>query len=56
MARHTRIQVAQTMAATGLVPLAYHPDAAVMKQIVSACFNGGATLTVSGWFAQYSVT
>ena len=42
MARHTRIQVAQTMAATGLVPLAYHPDAAVMKQIVSACFNGGA--------------
>ncbi|NNE33861.1 MAG: bifunctional 4-hydroxy-2-oxoglutarate aldolase/2-dehydro-3-deoxy-phosphogluconate aldolase [Rhodothermales bacterium] len=42
MARHTRIQVAQTMAATGLVPLAYHADAAVMLQIVKACYEGGA--------------
>ncbi len=30
------------MARTGLVPLFYHPEAAVVKQIVQACYEGGA--------------
>ncbi len=42
MARHSRIDVAQAMAQTGLVPLAYHPDADVVTRIVKACFDGGA--------------
>ena len=42
MARHTRIEVALTMAQTGLVPLFYHPEAAVVKQVVQACYDGGA--------------
>ncbi len=42
MARHTRIEVALAMARTGLVPLFYHPESAVVKQIVQACYEGGA--------------
>lgn len=42
MARHTRIEVALEMARTGLVPLFYHPDAEVVRQVVRACYDGGA--------------
>ncbi len=42
MARHSRIEVALEMARTGLVPLFYHPEAAVVKQVVQACYEGGA--------------
>lgn len=42
MARHTRIEVAQAMATTGLVPLAYHADVSIAKKIVKACYDGGA--------------
>ena len=44
MAKYSRIQVAQTMAASGMVPLFYHPDLEVCKQTVSACYRGGARL------------
>ncbi|MEM1323408.1 MAG: bifunctional 4-hydroxy-2-oxoglutarate aldolase/2-dehydro-3-deoxy-phosphogluconate aldolase [Bacteroidota bacterium] len=44
MAKYTRIQVAQTMAATGMVPLFYHGDVAVGKKVVEACYKGGARL------------
>ncbi len=44
MARFTRIQVAQEMAAQGMVPLFYHPDIELGKKVLSACYNGGARL------------
>ncbi len=44
MARFTRIQVAQKMAEQGMVPLFYDPDLEVCKQLVTACYIGGARL------------
>ncbi|HMO41572.1 MAG TPA: bifunctional 4-hydroxy-2-oxoglutarate aldolase/2-dehydro-3-deoxy-phosphogluconate aldolase [Saprospiraceae bacterium] len=44
MAFYTRLQVAQTMHDTGLVPLFYHPDAEVGKKVLRACYEGGARL------------
>lgn len=44
MARFTRIQVAQTMAEQGMVPLFYHSDLEVCKKVVSAVYRGGARL------------
>ncbi len=44
MAKFSRIQVAQTMASTGMVPLFYHQDVEVAKNIVKACYDGGARL------------
>lgn len=44
MARFSRLQVAQTMAETGMVPLFYHPDVAIGKKVLKACYDGGARL------------
>ena len=44
MARFTRIQVAQKMAAQGMVPLFYHPNIEIGKQVLTACYKGGARL------------
>ena len=44
MARFTRLQVAQTMASNGMVPLYYHSDVALGKEILKACYLGGARL------------
>lgn len=55
MARFTRIQVAQTMADNGMVPLFYHPDVELGKKALSACYKGGARLlefTSRGDFAH----
>lgn len=55
MATFTRIEVAQTMAKTGLIPLFYHPDVEIAKQVVKACYDGGARLlefTARGDFAH----
>lgn len=41
MAKFTRIEVALAMAETGLVPLFYHPDAGICKEIITACYKGG---------------
>ena len=41
MARFTRIEVAQKMAETGIVPVFYHKDIEVCKNIVKACYDGG---------------
>ena len=41
MARFTRIQVAMKMAETGLVPVFYHKDAEVCKNVIKACYDGG---------------
>ena len=55
MATFTRIEVAQTMKNTGLVPLFYHNDIEVAKQVLKACYDGGARLlefTARGDFAH----
>lgn len=37
-----RLQVLQTLADSGLVPLFYHPDPATAFQVAAACYRGGA--------------
>jgi 2-dehydro-3-deoxyphosphogluconate aldolase/(4S)-4-hydroxy-2-oxoglutarate aldolase len=44
MAQYTRIQVAQIMKETGIVPLFYHKDIEVSKKVLKACYDGGARL------------
>jgi 2-dehydro-3-deoxyphosphogluconate aldolase/(4S)-4-hydroxy-2-oxoglutarate aldolase len=41
MASFTRIQVALKMAETGMVPVFYHKDIEICKNIVRACYQGG---------------
>lgn len=41
MARFTRIEVALKMKETGMVPVFYHKDANVCKNVVKACYEGG---------------
>jgi len=55
MSQYSRIEVAQVMKETGLVPLFYHPDLEISKQVVKACYDGGARLlefTARGDFAH----
>lgn len=42
MARFSRIEVALKMKETGMVPVFYHKDLEVCKQVVKACYEGGA--------------
>jgi 2-dehydro-3-deoxyphosphogluconate aldolase/(4S)-4-hydroxy-2-oxoglutarate aldolase len=44
MARFSRLEVAQKMAEQGLVPLFYHPDVELGKEVLRACYQGGARL------------
>ena len=44
MARYTRMQVLGAMHETGLVPVFYHPDLEVVKEVARACAKGGARL------------
>ncbi|MBA6152817.1 bifunctional 4-hydroxy-2-oxoglutarate aldolase/2-dehydro-3-deoxy-phosphogluconate aldolase [Gelidibacter maritimus] len=44
MAQFTRIEVANLMENTGLVPLFYHDDVEVSKKVLKACYDGGARL------------
>ncbi len=41
MARFTRIEVATEMYNTGIVPVFYHPDINLCKQVLKACYDGG---------------
>ncbi|MFY0481400.1 bifunctional 4-hydroxy-2-oxoglutarate aldolase/2-dehydro-3-deoxy-phosphogluconate aldolase [Flavobacterium sp. PLA-1-15] len=55
MAQFTRIEVAQKMKETGLVPLYYNQDIELCKNVVKACYDGGARLfefTARGDFAH----
>lgn len=55
MSQFSRLEVAQIMKETGLVPLFYHPDLEISKQVVKACYDGGARLlefTARGDFAH----
>ena len=44
MARFTRLQVAAKMAEQGMVPLFYHADIELGKDVLRACYKGGARL------------
>lgn len=44
MAKFSRIEVALKMKESGMVPLFYHPDIELGKEILSACYRGGARL------------
>jgi 2-dehydro-3-deoxyphosphogluconate aldolase/(4S)-4-hydroxy-2-oxoglutarate aldolase len=55
MAQFTRLEVAQVMKDTGMVPLFYHKDLEVSKKVITACYKGGARLlefTARGDFAH----
>lgn len=55
MAQFTRIEVAQAMKDTGMVPLFFSQDLELSKNILKACFDGGARLmefTARGDFAH----
>lgn len=55
MANFTRIEVAEVMKQTGLVPLFYNGDLNACKDVLYACYKGGARLmefTARGDFAH----
>lgn len=55
MAQFTRIEVAQAMKETGMIPLFFHNDLELSKNILKACYDGGARLmefTSRGDFAH----
>jgi 2-dehydro-3-deoxyphosphogluconate aldolase/(4S)-4-hydroxy-2-oxoglutarate aldolase len=55
MAQFTRIEVAQAMSETGMIPLFFHSDIELSKQVLKACYDGGARLmefTSRGDFAH----
>jgi 2-dehydro-3-deoxyphosphogluconate aldolase/(4S)-4-hydroxy-2-oxoglutarate aldolase len=55
MAQFTRLEVAQIMKDTGMVPLFYHKDLEISKKVITACYKGGARLlefTARGDFAH----
>ena len=41
MARFSRIEVCSKMLETGMVPIFYHADLEVSKQVLKACYEGG---------------
>lgn len=54
MAQYSRIEVAQVMKDTGLVPLFFNNDIEKSKKVLKACYDGGARLlefTARGDFA-----
>jgi 2-dehydro-3-deoxyphosphogluconate aldolase/(4S)-4-hydroxy-2-oxoglutarate aldolase len=55
MSQYTRLEVAAVMKQTGLVPLFYNDNIEISKQVIRACYNGGARLlefTARGDFAH----
>lgn len=44
MARFSRIEVFNCMKETGMVPLFYHSDVELGKEVLRACYDGGARL------------
>jgi len=55
MAQYTRIEVAQAMKNTGMIPLFFSNDIELSKNILKACYDGGARLlefTARGDFAH----
>lgn len=55
MAQYSRLEVAQAMKDTGMVPLFFNSDIEISKNVLKACYNGGARLlefTSRGDFAH----
>jgi 2-dehydro-3-deoxyphosphogluconate aldolase/(4S)-4-hydroxy-2-oxoglutarate aldolase len=55
MAQYSRIEVANTMKETGMIPLFFNNDIELSKQVLKACYDGGARLlefTARGDFAH----
>ncbi len=55
MAQFSRLEVAQTMKDTGMIPLFFHNDIELSKKVLKACYDGGARLmefTSRGDFAH----
>jgi len=55
MAKYTKLQVMQAIAETGMVPVFYHADVEIAKQVLKACYAGGVRafeFTNRGDFAQ----
>ncbi|MBQ8047305.1 MAG: bifunctional 4-hydroxy-2-oxoglutarate aldolase/2-dehydro-3-deoxy-phosphogluconate aldolase [Prevotella sp.] len=55
MSKFDKIAVLQKMAQTGVIPVFYHADAEVARQVVKACYAGGVRVfefTNRGDFAQ----
>jgi len=55
MARFNKIQVLQTISSTAVVPVFYHKDVEVAKNVLKACYDGGIRafeFTNRGDFAQ----
>jgi 2-dehydro-3-deoxyphosphogluconate aldolase/(4S)-4-hydroxy-2-oxoglutarate aldolase len=55
MAQFSRLEVAQAMKDTGMIPLFFHNDIELSKQVLKACYDGGARLmefTARGDFAH----
>ena len=41
MAKFSKMQIMEALARTGMVPVFYHADAEVAKQVLKACYEGG---------------
>jgi 2-dehydro-3-deoxyphosphogluconate aldolase/(4S)-4-hydroxy-2-oxoglutarate aldolase len=55
MAQFTRLEVAAAMKETGMIPLFFNQDIELSKQVLKACYDGGARLlefTARGDFAH----
>ncbi len=55
MAKYTRLEVAEVMKQSGMVPLFYNSDVEISKKVIKACYDGGARLlefTARGDFAH----
>ncbi|MDD2612704.1 MAG: bifunctional 4-hydroxy-2-oxoglutarate aldolase/2-dehydro-3-deoxy-phosphogluconate aldolase, partial [Bacteroidales bacterium] len=55
MAKFNKMQVLAAMSKTGMVPVFYHKDPEVAKNVVKACYDGGVRafeFTNRGDFAQ----
>ena len=44
MAQYSRIEVANAMKETGMIPLFFNNDIELSKQVLKACYDGGARL------------
>lgn len=44
MAKFSKIEVLQTVAEQGMMPLFYNPDVELGKKVIKACYDGGARL------------
>ena len=41
MAKYSKLETLQTMKETGIVPVFYHGDLTVAKNVLKACYDGG---------------